>query len=177
MPYGERRRRICRCSQPTWPLEGYSIGAHCTEDPISAKKISISIIIIFAYFFILISRRESRQRWEKSKRKTQLYFYETLSLLNSLASLFGVCLQCSLYNCSLPLPLELSEKRIKMEQNSKDMVSSPSKIPAGNSSKKMVTGAWGIPLRIDAFQSSSDASLFSSSLPVLSHEKQLWPIY
>ncbi|KAJ6412413.1 hypothetical protein OIU84_005461 [Salix udensis] len=58
-----------------------------------------------------------------------------------------------------------------MEQNSKDMVSSPSKIPAGNSSKKMVTGAWGIPLRIDAFQSSSDASLFSSSLPVLSHEK------
>lgn len=49
----------------------------------------------------------------------------------------------------------------------------PSKIPAGNSSKKMVTGAWGIPLRIDAFQSSSDASLFSSSLPVLSHEKRM----
>jgi hypothetical protein len=49
----------------------------------------------------------------------------------------------------------------------------PSKIPAVNSSKKVVTGAWGIPLRIDAFQSSSDASLFSSSLPVLSHEKRM----
>ncbi|KAG6774412.1 hypothetical protein POTOM_021765 [Populus tomentosa] len=65
----------------------------------------------------------------------------------------------------------VSEKRIKMEQNSKDAVPGPSKIPAVNSSKKVVTGAWGIPLRIDAFQSSSDASLFSSSLPVLSHEK------
>uniref|UniRef100_A0A6M2EZ78 RRM domain-containing protein n=1 Tax=Populus davidiana TaxID=266767 RepID=A0A6M2EZ78_9ROSI len=65
----------------------------------------------------------------------------------------------------------VSEKRIKMEQNSKDAVPGPSKIPAVHSSKKVVTGAWGIPLRIDAFKSSSDASLFSSSLPVLSHEK------
>ena len=30
---------------------------------------------------------------------------------------------------------------------------------------------WGIPRGIDAFHSSSDVSLFSSSLPVLPHEK------
>ncbi|KAG5250659.1 protein MEI [Salix suchowensis] len=41
---------------------------------------------------------------------------------------------------------------------------SPSKIPVVNSSKKVGTGAWGIPLR-------TDARLFSSSLPVLPHEK------
>ena len=42
----------------------------------------------------------------------------------------------------------------------------PSKIPVVNSSKKVGTGAWGIPLR-------TDARLFSSSLPVLPHEKRL----
>ncbi|KAJ6730692.1 RNA RECOGNITION MOTIF-CONTAINING, partial [Salix viminalis] len=43
-------------------------------------------------------------------------------------------------------------------------MSGPSKIPVVNSSKKVGTGAWGIPLR-------TDARLFSSSLPVLPHEK------
>eukprot|EP00258_Populus_trichocarpa_P002325 XP_002302143.2 protein MEI2-like 2 [Populus trichocarpa] len=51
-----------------------------------------------------------------------------------------------------------------MEQDLKGTMSGPSKIPVVNSIKKVGTGAWGIPLR-------TDARLFSSSLPVLPHEK------
>lgn len=46
-----------------------------------------------------------------------------------------------------------------------------SKIPSLSIPRKVGTGAWGIPLGKDAYHASSDASLFSSSLPVLPHEK------
>ncbi|XP_007048850.2 PREDICTED: protein MEI2-like 2 [Theobroma cacao] len=62
-----------------------------------------------------------------------------------------------------------------MEQQSKGLISSqsegPSNIPSVNISRKWETGAWGIPRGTDTYHSSSDASLFSSSLPVLPHEK------
>ncbi|XWS30086.1 hypothetical protein CRYUN_Cryun24cG0088300 [Craigia yunnanensis] len=62
-----------------------------------------------------------------------------------------------------------------MEQKSKGLISSqsegPSNTPSVNISRKWETGAWGIPHGTDAYLSSSDASLFSSSLPVLPHEK------
>ncbi|XP_022739842.1 protein MEI2-like 2 [Durio zibethinus] len=62
-----------------------------------------------------------------------------------------------------------------MEPSSKGLISSqyegPSNTPLVNISRKWETGAWGIPHGTDAYHSSSDASLFSSSLPVLSHEK------
>lgn len=45
------------------------------------------------------------------------------------------------------------------------------KIPSVNVPGKEGSSVWGIPRGIDAYHSSSDASLFSSSLPVLSHEK------
>ncbi|XP_075668275.1 protein MEI2-like 2 [Castanea sativa] len=45
------------------------------------------------------------------------------------------------------------------------------KIPSINVPGKVGSSVWGIPRGIDAYHSSSDASLFSSSLPVLSHEK------
>ncbi|XVF14496.1 hypothetical protein REPUB_Repub09cG0065200 [Reevesia pubescens] len=66
-----------------------------------------------------------------------------------------------------------------MEQRSKGLISSqaegPSNSPSVNISRKWETGAWGIPRGTDAYHSSSDASLFSSSLPVLSHEKLNFP--
>ncbi|XP_019435216.1 PREDICTED: protein MEI2-like 2 [Lupinus angustifolius] len=40
-----------------------------------------------------------------------------------------------------------------------------------NIAKKVGSSAWGIPSMADAFHASSDVSLFSSSLPVLPHEK------
>ncbi|XVE86261.1 hypothetical protein DITRI_Ditri18aG0021300 [Diplodiscus trichospermus] len=62
-----------------------------------------------------------------------------------------------------------------MEQRSKGLISSqsegPSDAPSANISRKLETGAWGIPRGTGAYHSSSDASLFSSSLPVLPHEK------
>ncbi|CAK7346684.1 unnamed protein product [Dovyalis caffra] len=65
-----------------------------------------------------------------------------------------------------PTTSKLNPKRVQPSE-----LNRPSKIPVVNTSKKVGTGAWGIPLRIDSFQSSSDASLFSCSLPVLPHEK------
>lgn len=47
----------------------------------------------------------------------------------------------------------------------------PFKIPSLNVPKKIGSGAWGIPHGTDAYHTSSDVSLFSSSLPVLPHEK------
>lgn len=47
----------------------------------------------------------------------------------------------------------------------------PSKISFANIPGKEKS-AWGIPLGTDAHYTSSDASLFSSSLPVLPHEKR-----
>lgn len=47
----------------------------------------------------------------------------------------------------------------------------PSGIPPINVAKKVESGAWGIPHGAGAHHASSDASLFSSSLPVLPHEK------
>jgi len=40
-----------------------------------------------------------------------------------------------------------------------------------NARKKVASSAWGIPRATDVFHDSSDISLFSSSLPVLPHEK------
>ncbi|KAE8734713.1 Protein MEI2-like 5 [Hibiscus syriacus] len=62
-----------------------------------------------------------------------------------------------------------------MEKRSNGWISSqlegPSKTPSVNISRVWETGAWGIPRKTETFHSSSDASLFSSSLPVLPHEK------
>ncbi|XVF16811.1 hypothetical protein REPUB_Repub10bG0064400 [Reevesia pubescens] len=62
-----------------------------------------------------------------------------------------------------------------MEQRSKGLISSqsegPSNTPSVNISRKWETGAWGIPRGTGAYHSSRDASLFSSSLPFLPHEK------
>lgn len=58
-----------------------------------------------------------------------------------------------------------------MDQHLKDLISGgPPKIPSGDASRKLGS-AWGIPRGTDAYHTSSDASLFSSSLPVLPHEK------
>ncbi|KAJ4835789.1 hypothetical protein Tsubulata_014163 [Turnera subulata] len=60
-----------------------------------------------------------------------------------------------------------------MEQNPNNAASvksgAPAKIPTVDISK-VGTGAWGIPLRNDTYHPSSDANLFSSSLPVLPHK-------
>ncbi|GMI67755.1 MEI2-like protein 5 [Hibiscus trionum] len=62
-----------------------------------------------------------------------------------------------------------------MEQRSNGSISSqpegPSNTPSVNISRKWETGAWGIPRKTETYHSSNDASLFSSSLPVLPHEK------
>ncbi|KAJ8762998.1 hypothetical protein K2173_023203 [Erythroxylum novogranatense] len=58
-----------------------------------------------------------------------------------------------------------------MEESSNDVASGFAGTPAANVFKKVATGAWGIPLRNDLYHTSSDASLFSTSLPVLPHEK------
>lgn len=47
----------------------------------------------------------------------------------------------------------------------------PSHIPLWKGGLKDGTNAWGIPLGKNSYHASSDASLFSTSLPVLPHEK------
>ncbi|GLU13921.1 hypothetical protein SLE2022_305260 [Rubroshorea leprosula] len=58
-----------------------------------------------------------------------------------------------------------------MKQSSDGSDSGPTKIPWENVPKKVGSHMWGILSGSDAYQASSDASLFSSSLPVLPHEK------
>ncbi|PON32083.1 Splicing factor-like protein [Parasponia andersonii] len=62
-----------------------------------------------------------------------------------------------------------------MEKNSGDSISShiggPSEIPPVNFPRKTGSNLWGILRETDAYHSKNDASLFSSSLPVLPHEK------
>ncbi|KAF8413623.1 hypothetical protein HHK36_001615 [Tetracentron sinense] len=58
-----------------------------------------------------------------------------------------------------------------MEQSSDNSFSGPYRIPFVNAPGKVGSRAWGIPSGSDAYHASSDASLFSSSLPVLPHEK------
>lgn len=45
------------------------------------------------------------------------------------------------------------------------------KIPSVNNPRKLESNAWGILHATEAYHASSDTSLFSSSLPVLPHEK------
>lgn len=45
------------------------------------------------------------------------------------------------------------------------------KIPPINVPKEAGNGAWGVISGSDSYHASTDASLFSSSLPVLPHEK------
>lgn len=47
----------------------------------------------------------------------------------------------------------------------------PSRIPSINVPGKPGRGPWGVLSGSDSYHASSDASLFSSSLPVLPHEK------
>ena len=47
----------------------------------------------------------------------------------------------------------------------------PTKIPSINIPKEVGHGAWEVLSGSDAYHPSSDTSLFSSSLPVLPHEK------
>ncbi|KAK7316710.1 hypothetical protein RJT34_00373 [Clitoria ternatea] len=63
-----------------------------------------------------------------------------------------------------------------MDKHSGDSLSAagatgPSEISPLNVPKKAGSSAWGIPHTTDVFHDSSDVSLFSSSLPVLPHEK------
>lgn len=55
------------------------------------------------------------------------------------------------------------------------MMVGPSKIATMNIPKEIQVGRWGIPPKSDAFHASSDATLFSSSLPVLPHAKCMCP--
>ncbi|XP_022715660.1 protein MEI2-like 5 isoform X1 [Durio zibethinus] len=57
-----------------------------------------------------------------------------------------------------------------MKQSADDSASDPTKIPMENESKE-VQSAWGILSGSDICHASSDTTLFSSSLPVLPHEK------
>ncbi|KAI3465909.1 hypothetical protein Pfo_022572 [Paulownia fortunei] len=57
-----------------------------------------------------------------------------------------------------------------MEQPSKNSIAGPSKIPFANIPEKE-NSAWRLPNRTGAYHASSDASLFSTSLPVLPHVK------
>ncbi|GLT26307.1 hypothetical protein SLA2020_013880 [Shorea laevis] len=61
-----------------------------------------------------------------------------------------------------------------MEQHLKDLTPRKSEGPSNTPvdiSRKVGSGVWGIPLGMNSYHASSDASLFSSSLPVLPHEK------
>ncbi|KAL4027539.1 hypothetical protein IC575_010708 [Cucumis melo] len=58
-----------------------------------------------------------------------------------------------------------------MEQQSEDSMSGQAKNLLVNIPRKAGSSAWGIPCASDSFHASSDVSLFSSSLPVLPHEK------
>ncbi|KAK4398200.1 protein MEI2-like 2 [Sesamum angolense] len=57
-----------------------------------------------------------------------------------------------------------------MEQPSRNFIPGPSKIPLMSSPGKEKT-AWKLPSGSDAYHASTDVSLFSTSLPVLSHGK------
>ncbi|GER29216.1 RNA-binding protein [Striga asiatica] len=57
-----------------------------------------------------------------------------------------------------------------MEQPSENFIPGPSKVPFMKPPDKGKT-AWGLPRRVDIHHTPSDASLFSTSLPILSHEK------
>jgi len=52
----------------------------------------------------------------------------------------------------------------------------PSDIPSVNISRKAGSGAWGISHGANDYRSSNDVSLFSSSLPVLPHEKCMYTL-
>ncbi|KAK3002029.1 hypothetical protein RJ639_020913 [Escallonia herrerae] len=58
-----------------------------------------------------------------------------------------------------------------MQQSSDHFSSGLSRIASLNISKQVGSGAWGVLSGSDAYRASSDATLFSSSLPVLPHEK------
>ncbi|GMN54924.1 hypothetical protein TIFTF001_024044 [Ficus carica] len=62
-----------------------------------------------------------------------------------------------------------------MEKHSEDSISSrskgPSEIPSVNFSRKMGNNFWGILRETNSYHAPNDVSLFSSSLPVLPHEK------
>ncbi|XP_077227182.1 protein MEI2-like 2 [Tasmannia lanceolata] len=58
-----------------------------------------------------------------------------------------------------------------MELSSDHSSPGPSKIPTVKIPQRVGSGACGIPSGSDTYQGSSDASLFSTSLPVLRHEK------
>ncbi|XP_024024333.1 protein MEI2-like 5 [Morus notabilis] len=58
-----------------------------------------------------------------------------------------------------------------MKQFTHQSISGPTEIPASNNSKEVGPGAWGILSGSNAYRASSDATLFSSSLPVLPHPK------
>ncbi|PSR98669.1 Protein MEI2-like [Actinidia chinensis var. chinensis] len=57
-----------------------------------------------------------------------------------------------------------------MQQSSEDTSSGYSKVQS-NISKEMGSGAWGVMSTSDVYHASNDATLFSTSLPVLPHEK------
>lgn len=48
----------------------------------------------------------------------------------------------------------------------------PTEIPPVKTFKEVANGAWGILSGSNAYRASSDATLFSSSLPVLPHAKR-----
>ncbi|GMH30238.1 hypothetical protein Nepgr_032081 [Nepenthes gracilis] len=58
-----------------------------------------------------------------------------------------------------------------MEERPDNSISGPSKSPPANISKEVGKGRWAFQSGSAVYGASSDASLFSSSLPVLSHEK------
>ncbi|XWS19779.1 hypothetical protein CRYUN_Cryun31cG0046000 [Craigia yunnanensis] len=68
------------------------------------------------------------------------------------------------------IPLFLAEKGNAMKQSADYSASDPTKIPMSSESKE-VESAWRILSGSDVYHASSDATLFSSSLPVLPHEK------
>lgn len=69
-----------------------------------------------------------------------------------------------------PKSLVNSPGNNSMEKYFKDSTSGPSRIPSADISRK-VGNAWNIPHINDVYHASTDASLFSSSLPVLPHKK------
>lgn len=57
-----------------------------------------------------------------------------------------------------------------------DYVVDPSEFSSVNFPRKGGSAAWGIPTRTDACHAPNDASLFSSSLPVLRHENCMYKL-
>ncbi|KAL5990036.1 hypothetical protein ACLOJK_010932 [Asimina triloba] len=58
-----------------------------------------------------------------------------------------------------------------MEQSLNQQTTGSSNIPSAKITQNVGAGAWGIPSGSDAYHGSADTSLFSSSLPVLPHQK------